>query len=59
MPDSVHVPERVKDRLDREHDERGIPRSSIVVEWMEKADKFDAIQADFIESMQTRGGGDE
>ena len=59
MSKPVRVPDPVYERLQRESDERDIPPMAIVGEWMDKADRLDEIQDDFLDEMQTRGGADE
>jgi len=54
MSDTVRVPEPVKQRLEREHDERGISRGAIIEDWMQKADAYDELKSDFKQAMKTR-----
>lgn len=54
MSDQVKVPDSVKERVDSEAEERGIPRGSVIEQWMHKADQLDDLLADFKDSIKTR-----
>ena len=49
MSGAVKVPDPVKERIDREAEERGIPRGSVVEGWMRDADRLEEIQRNFEE----------